>query len=112
VVQLFDSWVGCLSPADYRAFVRPYVRMIAEGLTAGTPLIHFGAGNPALLPLMVEAGGQVIGVDWRIDLAEAWRAVGYDRAVQGNLDPAVLLAERDVIYEQTRAVLARMCARW
>jgi len=104
-VQLFDSWVGCLSPADYREFVLPYVRTIAAGLTAGAPLIHFGTGNPALLPLMAEAGGDVIGVDWRIDLADAWRAVGYDRAVQGNLDPAVLLADRDTIFKQARAVL-------
>jgi len=69
------------------------------------PLIHFGTGNPALLPLMAEAGGDVIGVDWRIDLAEAWRTVGDDRAVQGNLDPTVLLGDRDVIYRQAQAVL-------
>ena len=94
-VQLFDSWVGCLSPADYREFVLPHVRTIAAGLTPGAPLIHFGTGNPALLPLMAEAGGDVIGVDWRVDLADAWRTVGHDRAVQGNLDPTVLLADRD-----------------
>jgi uroporphyrinogen decarboxylase len=105
-VQLFDSWVGCLSPADYRKYVLPYVRSIADGLTPGTPLIHFGTGNPALLPLMTEAGGDVIGIDWRIDLADAWRTVGYDRAVQGNLDPTILLADRDSIFAQARGVLA------
>jgi uroporphyrinogen decarboxylase len=104
-VQLFDSWVGCLSPSDYRQFVLPYVRMIASELTPGAPLIHFGTGNPALLPLMAEAGGDVIGVDWRVNLADAWRAVGYDRAVQGNLDPTVLLGSREVIEQQARAVL-------
>jgi uroporphyrinogen decarboxylase len=105
-VQLFDSWVGCLSPADYREYVLPYVRSIAEGLSPGAPLIHFGTGNPSLLPLMAEAGGGVIGVDWRIDLADAWQAVGYDRAVQGNLDPTILLADRESIYAQARGVLA------
>jgi uroporphyrinogen decarboxylase len=110
-VQLFDSWVGCLSVSDYREFVLPYVRMVAEGLTEGAPLIHFGTGNPALLPLMAEAGGQVIGVDWRIDRGEAWRSVGYDRAVQGNLDPAVLLADRETIFRQARAVLDAAAGR-
>jgi uroporphyrinogen decarboxylase len=110
-VQLFDSWVGCLSPADYREFVLPYVRMIAKGLTAGAPLIHFGTGNPALLPLMADAGGQVIGVDWRIDLGDAWGAVGYDRAVQGNLDPAVLLADHVEIFRQAKAVLDAAAGR-
>jgi uroporphyrinogen decarboxylase len=104
-VQLFDSWVGCLSPADYRQFVLPYVRIIAKALTPGAPLIHFGTGNPALLALMAEAGGEVIGVDWRIGLADAWRTVGYERAVQGNLDPAVLLGSREVLYDQAQAVL-------
>jgi uroporphyrinogen decarboxylase len=104
-VQLFDSWVGCLSPGDYRKFVLPYVRMVSDELSSGTPLIHFGTGNPALLPLMAEAGGHIIGIDWRISLGDAWRAVGYDRAVQGNLDPAVLLGSRDTICEQARAVL-------
>jgi uroporphyrinogen decarboxylase len=110
-VQLFDSWVGCLSPADYREYVLPYVRTIAAGLTPGTPLIHFGTGNPSLLPLMAEAGGDVIGVDWRIDLADAWRTVGYDRAVQGNLDPTILLADRESIETQARAVLSAAANR-
>ena len=110
-VQLFDSWVGCLSPVDYREFVFPYIRTIAQGLTAGAPLIHFGAGNPALLPHMAEAGGDVVGVDWRIDLADAWRTVGYDRAVQGNLDPMVLLGDRDTIFAQARKVLTSAANR-
>ena len=110
-VQLFDSWVGCLAPSDYREFVLPHVRTIATGLTPGTPLIHFGTGNPALLPLMAEAGGDVIGLDWRVELAAGWRTVGYDRAVQGNLDPAVLLAERSTIAAQANAILAAAAGR-
>jgi uroporphyrinogen decarboxylase len=110
-VQLFDSWVGCLSPADYRQFVLPYVRAIAEGLAPGTPLIHFGTGNPAILPLMAEAGGEVIGLDWRVGLADGWRAVGDDRAVQGNLDPAVLLADRATIAAQASGILTAAAAR-
>ncbi|HYO23406.1 MAG TPA: uroporphyrinogen decarboxylase [Lacipirellulaceae bacterium] len=105
-VQLFDSWVGCLSPADYRTFVLPHVSAIARGLAPGVPLIHFGTGNPALLPLMAEAGGDVIGLDWRVDLAEGWAAVGHDRAVQGNLDPTTLLASRETIAQQAKGVLA------
>ncbi|HMP05509.1 MAG TPA: uroporphyrinogen decarboxylase [Lacipirellulaceae bacterium] len=104
-VQLFDSWVGCLGPADYRTYVLPYVRMIAAGLAPDVPLIHFGTGNPALLPLMAEAGGDVIGVDWRIALDAAWEVVGPERAVQGNLDPATLLADRAAIAAQAQAVL-------
>jgi uroporphyrinogen decarboxylase len=110
-VQLFDSWVGCLSPADYREFVLPYVKMIAVELAPQAPLIHFGTGNPALLPLMAEAGGDVIGVDWRVDLGEAWQTVGYDRAVQGNLDPAVLLGDRNAISQQAGAVLDAAAGR-
>ena len=87
-VQLFDSWVGCLAPSDYRRFVMPHVKTIVEQLVPGAPLIHFGTGNPELLPLMAEAGGDVIGVDWRIDLANAWARVGYDRAVQEISTPS------------------------
>jgi uroporphyrinogen decarboxylase len=96
-VQLFDSWVGCLAPADYRRYVLPHTQAIIAGLTPGTPVIHFGTGNPALLPLQAEAGGDVIGVDWRIGLDDAWRLIGYDRAIQGNLDPLVLFSTPDDI---------------
>jgi uroporphyrinogen decarboxylase len=110
-VQLFDSWVGCLSPGDYREFVLPHVQSIVAGLTPGTPLIHFGTGNPALLPLMAEAGGEVIGLDWRVTLSDGWRAVGDDRAVQGNLDPAILLADVPTIAAQARAILKQAAGR-
>jgi uroporphyrinogen decarboxylase len=110
-VQLFDSWVGVLSPDDYRAFVLPHTRAVIRALTPGTPVIHFGTGTAALLPAMREAGGDVIGLDWRVDLDTAWAAVGHDVAVQGNLDPAVLLASPAVIREGARRVLARASGR-
>jgi uroporphyrinogen decarboxylase len=110
-VQLFDSWVGCLGPRDYRQYVLPHVRQIAEMLIPSAPLIHFATGNPALLPLLAEAGGDVIGIDWRIDLDQAWKIVGPGRAVQGNLDPAVLLASRQTIADRTKDILAQAAGR-
>jgi uroporphyrinogen decarboxylase len=89
VVQLFDSWVGALSPSDYEEFVAPYSARILAAVDA--PTIHFGTGTATLLAAMAEAGGDVIGLDWRIPLARGWEDVGLDRGVQGNLDPALLL---------------------
>jgi uroporphyrinogen decarboxylase len=91
-VQLFDSWIGALAPADYRSFVLPHTRALIEALPAGAPVIHFGTGTAGLLPLMRAAGGDVIGLDWRVDLDVGWAAVGPDVAVQGNLDPVALLS--------------------
>jgi len=110
-VQLFDSWVGALGPADYRAFVQPHVRALIRALPPGTPVIHFGTGTAALLPLMRQAGGDVIGLDWRVDLDAGWAAVGHDVAVQGNLDPAVLLARPAYIRERVKDVLDRAGGR-
>jgi uroporphyrinogen decarboxylase len=111
IVQLFDSWVGCLGPADYRRYVLPHSQAaLAEAARHG-PVIHFATGNPALLPLLREAGGTVIGIDWRIELDEAWRIVGHDRAVQGNLDPAVLLTDRDTVRRRGREILAQAAGR-
>jgi uroporphyrinogen decarboxylase len=110
-VQIFDSWVGALSPADYREYVQPHVRALIRALPAGVPVIHFGTGTAGLLPLMREAGGDVIGVDWRIDLDVAWERVGHDVAVQGNLDPAALLAPIPVLRERVRDVLRRAGGR-
>lgn len=110
-VQLFDSWVGCLGVGDYRQFVLPHVRAVFENLTPGVPTIHFGTGNPALLPAQTEAGGSVIGVDWRIDLGDAWQLIGPDRAVQGNLDPAVLLADQSEIRRRAKEVLDQAAGR-
>ncbi len=110
-VQLFDSWVGALSPADYRRFVMPHSRAALAPLAGRVPAIHFGTGTAGLLEAMREAGGEVIGLDWRIDLAEAWSRLGPGVAVQGNLDPMVLLADRDEIRRQVRAILDRAGGR-
>jgi uroporphyrinogen decarboxylase len=110
-VQVFDSWVGALAPEDYRAFVLPHMKALFAKIAPGVPAIHFGTGTAALLPLMRQAGGQVIGLDWRVDLADGWRAVGHDVAVQGNLDPAVLLAAPAYIRKRTRAVLDAAAGR-
>ena len=111
LVQLFDSWVGCLSPDDYRRYVLPHSRTAIHEAAQRAPVIHFATGNPALLPLLAEAGGSVIGIDWRIELGDAWRMVGHDRAVQGNLDPVVLLADRDTVRRQTQHVLSQAAGR-
>jgi uroporphyrinogen decarboxylase len=110
-VQLFDSWVGCLSPDDYRDFVQPHVRRLICGLTPGAPVIHFATGNPALLELMRDAGGDVIGLDWRVDLAEAWARLGDSAAVQGNLDPLVLFASPTEIRRRVRHILQKAAGR-
>lgn len=107
MVQLFDSWVGCLGEDDYRRYVLPYSRRAIEGLAPGAPVIHFATGNPSLLPALREAGGDVIGVDWRIRLDDAWRRIGYDRAVQGNLDPIVLLTTPQEVRRRAAEVLAQ-----
>jgi uroporphyrinogen decarboxylase len=111
-VQVFDSWVGCLSPEDYRLCVLPHSReLIASVADTGVPVIHFGTGTSSLLELMRQAGGDVIGVDWRIELNEAWRRVGYDMAIQGNLDPVVLLGARETIQERVVQILRSVQGR-
>jgi uroporphyrinogen decarboxylase len=105
-VQIFDSWVGCLSPSDYRAHVLPYNQKIfGELARQAVPSIHFGTGTAGLLPLMSEAGGDVVGVDWRISLDAAWRRIGARRAIQGNLDPAALMAPRPVFLQKASEIL-------
>jgi uroporphyrinogen decarboxylase len=111
-VQLFDSWAGCLSPVDYETFVMPFARAVcAEVAPLGVPIIHFGTNTSGLLPLMAESGGDVIGVDWRIGLDDAWSRIGPERGIQGNLDPAVLLAEPAVIESHAADVLVRARGR-
>jgi uroporphyrinogen decarboxylase len=104
-VQLFDSWVGTLSPGDYRDSVLPYSRRVIQRITAGVPVIHFGTGTAGLLPLMKAAGGDVIGLDWRVEIGSTWERLGYDVAIQGNLDPAVLLAGTGEIRRGVKAIL-------
>jgi uroporphyrinogen decarboxylase len=107
-VQLFDSWAGALSPDDYARFVLPASRAVLGGLAdLGVPRIHFGVGTGELLPLMAEAGADVVGVDWRVPLDAARRRLGPGVAVQGNLDPAVCLAPWEVVEAEARAVLVR-----
>jgi uroporphyrinogen decarboxylase len=96
-IQIFDTWVGCLGPADYREFALPYTRLMIEGITPGTPVIHFGTGTSALLEAMREAGGDIIGIDSHVELDEAWARLGNCVGVQGNLDPVVLYADQTYI---------------
>ncbi len=116
VVQLFDSWVGCLSPHDYQQHVFSHVKSIINTVEKKAPVIHFGTGNPALIPLITQAGGTVIGVDWRIELSQAWETIrandgGNRRSIQGNLDPAVLLTNPAEISRQTRLMLDSVAGR-
>ncbi|MFQ5666345.1 MAG: uroporphyrinogen decarboxylase [Candidatus Binatia bacterium] len=106
-VQLFDSWVGCLCPDDYRRFVLPHTRAVIAGLSPGVPVIHFGTGTAGLLELMRAAGGDVIGLDWRIDLGTGWQRIGHDVGVQGNLDPVALFAPLGEIRARTMRILER-----
>lgn len=106
-VQLFDSWVGCLSPEDYRDFVLPHTKQVIDGIKSGVPVIHFSTGTSGYLELVRQAGGDVIGVDWRVDLADAWMKIGYDSGIQGNLDPLVLLSDARTIEKRARAILER-----
>ena len=111
-VQLFDSWVGALSPQDYDEYVMPYVRPILEGLgDLGIPRIHFGVGTGELLTRMRDAGADVVGVDWRVPLDAARERLGPDVAVQGNLDPAAVLAPWEALRRKACDVLARAGGR-
>jgi uroporphyrinogen decarboxylase len=110
-VQLFDSWVGCLSPDDYREFVLPHTREVIGNVKPGVPVIHFGTGTATLLELMREAGGNVIGLDWRVRLDEGWRRLGGDTAVMGNLDPVTLFASKEVIRAQAKRILEQAAGR-
>jgi uroporphyrinogen decarboxylase len=109
-VQLFDSWVGCLSPHDYREYVLPHTREVIRNIKPGVPVIHFGTGTATLLELMKEAGGDVIGLDWRVQLDEEWEKLG-DVAVMGNLDPISLFADAEFVRGQARRILEQAAGR-
>lgn len=112
VVQLFDSWAGCLSTEDYRRYVLPYSRKVLESIRyEQTPVIHFATDSATLLPSMREAGGDVIGIDWRINLDEGWKRIGFDKAIQGNLDPVVLFSNRSEIKKRVKDILERAGGR-
>ncbi len=111
LIQLFDSWVGALAPADYRRFVMPHTRAALASIKGRVPAIHFGTGTAGLIEAMREAGGDIIGLDWRVDLRDAWDRLGPEVGIQGNLDPMVLLADRDELRRQVRAILDRAGGR-
>jgi uroporphyrinogen decarboxylase len=110
-VQVFDSWVGALNPADYREFALPHTQKIFQAIAGRVPTIHFGVGTGAILGVMREAGGDVIGADWRTPLDEAWERIGPDRAIQGNLDPTLLLGPRERLLKGAEEVLRRAAGR-
>jgi len=110
-VQVFDSWVGCLSPPDYEEYVLPYSKRVIDGVDQSVPLIHFATSNSTLLELMKRAGGDVIGLDWRVDIGEAWARLGYDVAIQGNLDPVILFGPVDLIEKEVKRILDRVEGR-
>lgn len=110
-VQLFDSWVGALSPHDYCEFVAPHSKAVISALRPGTPVIHFGTMTDSLLTHMRDAGGDVIGLDWRVELDEAWERLGYGVGVQGNFDPVLLFTDAQTIQREVRAILQRANGR-
>jgi uroporphyrinogen decarboxylase len=110
-VQVFDSWVGALSPADYREFALPHTQRIFDAVKGRVPTIHFGTGTSTIFPELREAGGDVIGVDWRIPIDLAWEQIGPDRAVQGNLDPTLLLGPTARMLTETTGILDRVGGR-
>lgn len=110
-VQLFDSWVGCLGPDDYREYVLPHTREVIQQITPGTPVIHFGTGTSALLELMRDAGGEVIGLDWRVQLDTAWQSLGYEVGVMGNMDPVTLFSGSANIRAEAQRILEYAAGR-
>ena len=110
-LQVFDSWVGCLSPSDYEEYVLPHSKKIFDEVDRSVPTIHFGTVSSTLLERMKRAGGDVIGVDWRVDLGEAWARLGYDVAIQGNLDPVILLSSPEFIEREAKRILGRAASR-
>lgn len=110
-IQIFDSWAGCLSPCHYHSFVMPHTQQVFQAIPEDVPAIHFLTGNPALLPLQAKAGGTVMGIDWRIDIKEAWATIGGGYAIQGNLDPAVLCGPKELVVSEAKAILTQTQGR-
>jgi uroporphyrinogen decarboxylase len=107
VLQVFDSWVGCLNEADYRNFVLPHTQALIQGITSEVPVIHFGTGTSTILEAMRDAGGDIIGIDYRMDLMSTWERLG-DVKVQGNLDPVILMSNRETVVSKTRTLLEQV----
>ena len=111
-LQIFDSWVGCVSPYDYAKYVLPYTKRVIDGLKdCGVPVINFSTGTSTILPEVAQAGGDVISFDWRINLDDAWKQVGYDQPIQGNLDPVLLFAPLPVIKERVHDIMRQAAGR-
>ena len=110
-VQVFDSWVGTLNKADYREFALPHTKRIFDRIGTRVPTIHFGTGTATILDDIRDAGGDVIGADWRIAIDEAWDRIGEDHAIQGNLDPTLLLGPTSRMFQQTEEILRRVGSR-
>lgn len=111
-IQVFDSWAGSLGPYEYEEFVLPYSHQLLQTMEqAGVTTIHFFTGNPELLPLIAAAGGKAVSIDWRVPIDVAWSRIGEDRVIQGNLDPAVLLAGREPALREARRILDRVAGR-
>ncbi len=110
-VQVFDSWIGCLSPEDYKTYVFPHMKKLFSEIDKDTPSIHFGTGTSSLLGLMKQAGGTVIGFDWRVDIDRAWKDIGYNCPVQGNLDPIVLFSTPSIIRKKVKELLGKVKGR-
>ncbi|MBI5885709.1 MAG: uroporphyrinogen decarboxylase [Deltaproteobacteria bacterium] len=107
VIQLFDSWVGCLGPDDFEKFALPYTKKVVNGVKKTVPLINFGTNTGTYLHLVKQGGGDVIGVDWKVRLDEAWKVIGYNHAIQGNLDPVVLFSTRAEIKRRVKDIIDR-----
>jgi uroporphyrinogen decarboxylase len=110
-VQIFDSWAGCLGPNDYKEFVLPYTKKVIASVKGRVPVINFSTNTGTYLHILKEAGGDVMGVDWKVNLDEAWDEIGPEYAIQGNLDPVLLFAPRDVLVSRVKAVLDRADGR-
>lgn len=105
VLQLFDSWVGCLGPDDFKEFAMPYTKKVINALKGTVPVINFGTNTGTYLHIVKEAGGDVIGVDWRVRLDEAWKTIGHNHAIQGNLDPVVLFGPVSTIRKRVKEII-------
>lgn len=110
-LQLFDSWIGCLSPGDYRTYVFPHMKTLFSSIDKNIPTVHFGTGTSSLLGLMKQAGGTVIGFDWRVDINKAWKEIGYTCSVQGNIDPIVLFSTPSIIRKKVKELLKKVNGR-
>lgn len=111
-LQIFDSWVGCLSPYDYTKYVLPYTKRVIDGLKdCGVPVINFSTGTSTLLPEVAKAGGDVISFDWRISLDDAWKQIGTNQPIQGNLDPVLLFAPLPVLKERVHDIMRQAAGR-